>query len=98
MSDLFKKQFTNFEEATLENASEMNFKVSDMIIRELLPDMVADWSYKQINNNELKAEAPRVFSHLEAKEQPSLWSVNSGSDSRVAEIEPVRAWGGAEDA
>lgn len=42
MSDLFKKQFTNFEEATLENASEMNFKVSDMIIRELLPDMVAD--------------------------------------------------------
>ncbi len=38
MAELFKKNFTNYEETTLEKASELNIKVSDMIIRELLPD------------------------------------------------------------
>jgi hypothetical protein len=39
MADLFKKNFTNYEETTLADATELNIKVSDMIIRELLPDI-----------------------------------------------------------
>ena len=39
MAELFKSNFTNFEETTLSEAKELNIKVSDMIIRELLPDM-----------------------------------------------------------
>jgi hypothetical protein len=39
MVQLFKDNFTNFEETTLTNAKELNVKVSDMIIRELLPDV-----------------------------------------------------------
>ncbi|CAK80526.1 unnamed protein product (macronuclear) [Paramecium tetraurelia] len=39
MKKLFKEKFTNYEETDLTNAKEMDFKVSDMIIRELLPDV-----------------------------------------------------------
>ncbi|CAD8063564.1 unnamed protein product [Paramecium primaurelia] len=39
MKKLFKEKFTNYEETDLSNAKEMDFKVSDMIIRELLPDV-----------------------------------------------------------
>jgi hypothetical protein len=39
MATLFKEKFTNYDETTLDNASQLNIKVSDMIIRELLPDM-----------------------------------------------------------
>ena len=39
MADFFKSSFTNYEETTLKDAQELNIKVSDMIIRELLPDM-----------------------------------------------------------
>jgi hypothetical protein len=42
MADLFKTNFTNFEETNLELASDLNIKVSDMIIRELLPDYEYD--------------------------------------------------------
>ncbi|CAD8091608.1 unnamed protein product [Paramecium sonneborni] len=39
MKKLFKEKFTNYEEAELANAKDMDFRVSDMIIRELLPDV-----------------------------------------------------------
>jgi autonomous glycyl radical cofactor GrcA len=39
MVELFKTNFTNFEETTLADAKDLNIKVSDMIIRELLPDV-----------------------------------------------------------
>ncbi|CAK76422.1 unnamed protein product (macronuclear) [Paramecium tetraurelia] len=39
MKKLFKEKFTNYEETELANAKEMDFRVSDMIIRELLPDV-----------------------------------------------------------
>jgi hypothetical protein len=42
MADVFKTHFTNYDEATLNTASELNIKVSDMIIRELLPDIDYD--------------------------------------------------------
>lgn len=39
MKALFKEKFTNYEETNLEDAKEMDFRISDMIIRELLPDV-----------------------------------------------------------
>ena len=42
MADLFKEKFTNYEETDLKQAKDMNIKISDMIIRELLPDVVYD--------------------------------------------------------
>ena len=39
MKQLFKEKFTNYEETDLTNAKDMDFRVSDMIIRELLPDV-----------------------------------------------------------
>lgn len=39
MKVIFKEKFTNYEETDLDNAKDMDFRVSDMIIRELLPDM-----------------------------------------------------------
>jgi hypothetical protein len=39
MADLFKKHFTNYDETTLENAKDLNIRICDMIIRELLPDV-----------------------------------------------------------
>lgn len=39
MAELFKTNFTNFEETSLSHAKDLNIKVSDMIIRELLPDV-----------------------------------------------------------
>lgn len=46
MKALFKDKFTNYEETNLENAKDMDFRVSDMIIRELLPDVdYNDWIY-----------------------------------------------------
>jgi hypothetical protein len=39
MVDLFKANFTNYDETTLDHASELNIKISDMIIHELLPDV-----------------------------------------------------------
>jgi hypothetical protein len=39
MADLFKGNFTNYDETTLENAKDLNIRICDMIIRELLPDV-----------------------------------------------------------
>ena len=45
MKKLFKEKFTNYEETDLSNAKDMDFRVSDMIIRELLPDVdYNEWS------------------------------------------------------
>lgn len=46
MKALFKEKFTNYEETNLEDAKDMDFRISDMIIRELLPDVdYNDWIY-----------------------------------------------------
>ncbi|EAS04311.1 von willebrand factor type A domain protein (macronuclear) [Tetrahymena thermophila SB210] len=42
MAEIFKSKIIDYEECTLNNASEMDIKISDMIIRELLPDMVEE--------------------------------------------------------
>jgi hypothetical protein len=39
MAKLLKDNLTNFEETTLSDAKDMNVQVSEMIIRELLPDV-----------------------------------------------------------
>jgi hypothetical protein len=39
MATLFKTHFTNYDETLLNNAKDLNIRVSDMIIHELLPDM-----------------------------------------------------------
>jgi len=39
MARLFKEKFTNYEDAPLEGEAKlMDIKISDMVIRELLPD------------------------------------------------------------
>ena len=38
MAKAFKGAFFNYEEEPLDNAKNMDIKVSDMIIRELMPD------------------------------------------------------------
>ncbi|KAL4454250.1 hypothetical protein ABPG74_012207 [Tetrahymena malaccensis] len=42
MAQIFKSKIIDYEECTINNASEMDIKISDMIIRELLPDMVEE--------------------------------------------------------
>jgi hypothetical protein len=42
MATLFKERFTNYDETSLANAKQLNIRVSDMIIRELLPDVDYD--------------------------------------------------------
>lgn len=39
MVALFKANFTDYDETTLAHAKELNIKISDMIIHELLPDV-----------------------------------------------------------
>lgn len=53
MAELFKKDFTNYDETPLTQAKDLNIKVSDMIIRELLPDVdYDDWrEYKRNKEN-----------------------------------------------
>jgi hypothetical protein len=40
MSEIFKANFTNYEETTLDkgNAENMDVRITDMVIRELHPD------------------------------------------------------------
>ena len=38
MSEEFKSKFSNYEEVSIENALDMDIKITDMIIRELIPD------------------------------------------------------------
>lgn len=38
MSEIFKKHIVNYEETEIKNASEMDIRIQDMVIRELLPD------------------------------------------------------------
>ena len=38
MGNLFKAKMANYDETDLQHAKEMNVKVSDMIIHEVLPD------------------------------------------------------------
>ena len=42
MTTLFKDRFSNYEETNLAHAKELNIKISDMILRELLPDVDYD--------------------------------------------------------
>lgn len=42
MAALFKEKFTNYDETPLSNATQLNIKVSDMIIRELFNDVDYD--------------------------------------------------------
>ncbi|KAL4500400.1 hypothetical protein ABPG72_003351 [Tetrahymena utriculariae] len=42
MAEIFKSKIIDYEECTINNASEMDIKISEMIIRELLPDMVEE--------------------------------------------------------
>jgi hypothetical protein len=39
MAAEFKEKFTNYEECAIDNAVGMDIKITDMIIRELLPDV-----------------------------------------------------------
>lgn len=38
MGNYFKKHLTNYEETSIQNATDLDVRVSDMVIRELLPD------------------------------------------------------------
>lgn len=38
MGKHFEKFMTNYEETTIQKANELDVRVSDMVIRELLPD------------------------------------------------------------
>lgn len=38
MAEEFKEKFTNYEEVAIDDATDMDIKITDMIIRELLPD------------------------------------------------------------
>lgn len=38
MGNIFKKSMTNYEETSIQKANELDVRVSDMVIRELLPD------------------------------------------------------------
>ncbi len=38
MSQIFKEKFANYEEESIDNAKNMDIKISDMIIRELMPE------------------------------------------------------------
>lgn len=42
MPDIFKAKIINYEDCDLKNAKELDIKMSDMIIRELLPDVNYD--------------------------------------------------------
>ncbi len=42
MADIFKSKMVNFECCSIKNAAEMDIKISDMIISELLPDTVME--------------------------------------------------------
>lgn len=39
MADEFKEKFVNYEECRIDNAVGMDIKITDMIIRELIPDV-----------------------------------------------------------
>ena len=42
MAEIFKEKMVNYEECSITNAADMDIRISDMIIRELLPDMVEE--------------------------------------------------------
>lgn len=42
MAEIFKEKIVDYEECSISNAADMDIKISDMIIRELLPDMVEE--------------------------------------------------------
>ena len=38
MSKVFKEKFTNFDEQSIDSANNLEIHITDMIMRELLPD------------------------------------------------------------
>jgi len=44
-AEIFKKNIVNYDEVTLDEgvADGMEIKISDMVIRELCPDIIYDW-------------------------------------------------------
>lgn len=42
MAEQFKDKFSNYEECPIDSAAGMDIKITDMIIRELAPDMALD--------------------------------------------------------
>lgn len=55
MVEVFKEKIVDFEQCTVAKAAEMDIRISDMIIRELLPDMVEEeqvWLFTERAENQ----------------------------------------------
>ena len=42
MADIFKKEIRDYEEESIDSAKNMDVKISDMIMRELLPNDIIE--------------------------------------------------------